>query len=131
MAAAVADFRPRHRQTQKIKKQPDTEPLTLELKRNPDILASISHTGLIKVGFAAETEDLLANAEKKLTAKTLDMIVANDATATIGSGTSTAIILRPGQRPESLPEMTKEALAQHILEQVAEIVTRNKSGATR
>jgi phosphopantothenoylcysteine decarboxylase/phosphopantothenate--cysteine ligase len=131
MAAAVADFRPRHRQTQKIKKQPDTEPLTLELKRNPDILASISHTGLIKVGFAAETDDLLANAEKKLTAKTLDMIVANDATATIGSGTSTAIILRPGQRPESLPEMTKEALAQHILEQVAEIVTRNKSGATR
>ncbi|MDQ3778954.1 MAG: bifunctional phosphopantothenoylcysteine decarboxylase/phosphopantothenate--cysteine ligase CoaBC [Chloroflexota bacterium] len=131
MAAAVADFRPRHRQTQKIKKRSGSDTLTLELERNPDILASISQAGLIKVGFGAETEDLLANAEKKLTAKTLDMIVANDATATIGSGVSTAIILRPGRPPESLPEMTKEALAQHILQHVAEIVTRNKSGATR
>ncbi|MCB0181623.1 MAG: bifunctional phosphopantothenoylcysteine decarboxylase/phosphopantothenate--cysteine ligase CoaBC, partial [Anaerolineae bacterium] len=88
MAAAVADFRPLTVAEQKIKKRGDTEGLVLELVRNPDILAEVAArkaTGTgpdITVGFAAETHDLLANAHEKLKRKRLDLIVANDVTAT-------------------------------------------------
>jgi phosphopantothenoylcysteine decarboxylase/phosphopantothenate--cysteine ligase len=79
-AAAVADYRPLEMAEQKIKKGTDT--LTLELTKNPDILAELGATKkefpCVLVGFAAETEELLSHAKAKLEAKNLDMIVAND-----------------------------------------------------
>ena len=90
-AAAVADFRPADPAAQKIKKAPGQEDLTVRLVRNPDILAEVAarrvETGWPKVviGFAAETQDLLANAAAKLASKQLDIIVANDVTEA-GSG---------------------------------------------
>nr|WP_235803561.1 bifunctional phosphopantothenoylcysteine decarboxylase/phosphopantothenate--cysteine ligase CoaBC [Lentilactobacillus kisonensis] len=81
MAAAVADYRPEHVASTKIKKRTDNQTINLKLVRNPDILQTISkikQDDQIIVGFAAETNDLLANAAKKIKAKKLDMIVAND-----------------------------------------------------
>ena len=79
---------------------------------NPDILASIDRPNLLKIGFAAETDDLIENAAQKLAAKGLEMIVANDAVSTIGAADSTATILT-GERTRSisLPTMSKETLA--------------------
>lgn len=126
MAAAVADFRPQHRQAHKIKKGAASDLMSVELTRNDDILASVSLPRLLKVGFAAETDDLIENATLKLSTKHLAMIVANDAAATIGSDDSTAVILRPNQSPESLPSMSKEDLAYHIMQRITELVPRNK-----
>ncbi|MEM8531641.1 MAG: bifunctional phosphopantothenoylcysteine decarboxylase/phosphopantothenate--cysteine ligase CoaBC [Chloroflexota bacterium] len=93
MAAAVADFRPAAQATHKIKKGSD-ETLTVELIRNPDILAGLAEQRhFIKVGFAAETEDLLENARSKLERKGLDMIIANEAVASIGQPDSQVTIL--------------------------------------
>ena len=69
MAAAVADYRPATARTSKIKKGDPDEPAAIELVRNPDILAGIDQPGLLKVGFAAETDDLIANAQEKLRRK--------------------------------------------------------------
>ena len=90
MSAAVSDFRPRTQFGSKLKKEKVGGDLTIELDRNPDIIAGVSDEGLFKIGFAAETDDLLANAADKLQSKGLAMIVANDAVATIGSDGSTA-----------------------------------------
>lgn len=85
MNAAVADFRPAVTAEAKLKKQPDTQGMTLELVTNPDIIAGLAaRSDLFKVGFAAETNDLLAHAQAKLERKGLDLIVANDAVASIG-----------------------------------------------
>ncbi|GAD15747.1 bifunctional phosphopantothenoylcysteine decarboxylase/phosphopantothenate--cysteine ligase CoaBC [Lentilactobacillus otakiensis] len=81
MAAAVADYRPAEVAKKKIKKTADNQTMSLELVRNPDILKEIStikQANQIVVGFAAETNDLIANAEKKIKSKNLDLIVAND-----------------------------------------------------
>jgi phosphopantothenoylcysteine decarboxylase / phosphopantothenate---cysteine ligase len=87
MNAAVADFRPARAVAQKIKKQGDAG-LTIELVANPDIVGGLAdRRTLFKVGFAAETDDLLANAQGKLERKGLDLIVANDAVASIGQPT--------------------------------------------
>lgn len=122
MAAAVADFRPRTQASGKIKKQPGQETLDLELVRNPDIIAETGWPGLLKVGFAAETDDLEANARKKLAAKGLAMIVANDAVQTIGSATSQAMFLYPDREAVVLPTMPKAALAARIIEAVADLL---------
>lgn len=124
MAAAVADFRPAHPSGHKLKKNPDENTQQLELVKNPDIIAGISHAGLVKIGFAAETDDLIANAAQKLQAKRLDMIVANDAVATIGATQSQATLLMPGREPESLPQMSKEELAGVIIARLAGIFAR-------
>lgn len=122
MAAAVADFRPDQVSERKLKKEgPDTG-RSLSLVRNPDILASIERPGLVKVGFAAETEDLEANATLKLRAKALAMIVANDAVATIGSDASTATIIRSDAPVERLPTMSKELLAAEIIARLTAIM---------
>ena len=85
MNAAVADFRPTTAADHKLKKGPNTTGLTVELVTNPDIIAGMADRHeLFKVGFAAETDDLLANAQGKLERKGLDLIVANDAVASIG-----------------------------------------------
>src|ERR1043165_5428579 len=85
-AAAIADYRPAHRAEQKIKKS--EEQITLTLERTPDVLSQVTTSranGMLVVGFAAETENLLANAKEKLQRKKLDAIVANDVTRE-GSG---------------------------------------------
>jgi phosphopantothenoylcysteine decarboxylase/phosphopantothenate--cysteine ligase len=122
MAAAVADFRPATAADQKVKKQPGQETWALDLVKNPDILASIDRPGLIKVGFAAETERILEYARQKLDAKGLDLIVANDAVATIGSRRSAATLIPRDGDPVTLPELDKPEVARRIIEAVARLL---------
>lgn len=118
MAAAVADYRPTTRSDRKLKKGGGNTTPTLVLAQNPDIVAGIQRPGLVKVGFAAETEDLIAQAAAKLRAKGLAMIVANDAAATMDRPDSAATILRPGLPPEILPRMPKSAVASAIADRL-------------
>ena len=117
MAAAVADYSPERFIPRKLKK--GEKPIQLHLKPNPDILKELGakKNGQILVGFAAETEELVANAKKKLREKNLDLIVANDVTAE-GSGfegdTNVATILDRKGNVQPLPLMTKEELADRI-----------------
>jgi phosphopantothenoylcysteine decarboxylase/phosphopantothenate--cysteine ligase len=119
MAAAVADYRFVQPANRKLKR--GAGPLDLRLEPNPDILKELGamKDGKFLVGFAAETEDLTANAKKKLSAKNLDMIVANDVTRD-GSGfdgdTNIATILDRNGAARSLPLMTKDELADQILD---------------
>lgn len=129
MAAAVADFRPRTQATGKIKKQPGQESMQIDLVRNPDIIAETNRPGLIKVGFAAETDDLEANARAKLASKGLAMIVANDAVRTIGSAESEATLLYPDREAERLPTMPKSALAERIVDAVQELIAARGGAA--
>ena len=119
MSAAVSDFRPRNQFGSKLKKEKVGGELTIELDRNPDIVAGVSTKGIFKIGFAAETDDLLANAADKLRGKGLAMIVANDAVTTIGSDDSTAILLFADGSQEQLPALTKEEVAGIILDRAA------------
>jgi len=120
-AAAVADYRPVARASAKVKKK--GEGLTLELVPNPDILADLGRlpAAPLLVGFAAETEDLAVNAAKKLAAKNLDLIVANDVTAPgAGFDADTNIVrlfYRDG-REEALPQERKERLAHQLLDRI-------------
>ncbi|MEA2644959.1 MAG: phosphopantothenoylcysteine decarboxylase / phosphopantothenate---cysteine ligase [Chloroflexota bacterium] len=118
MAAAVADFRPRRRADRKLKKAEMSE--SLELERNDDILGSLGGAGrLVKVGFAAETHDVLDHAQEKLMAKGLDLIVANDVSdPSIGMGSAdnaVSIIGRDGSR-EDLGRAPKMEIADHVLD---------------
>lgn len=118
MAAAVADFRPEQIAEQKIKKG-EEQGLTLHLVRNPDILAELApRQDVIKVGFAAETEALLANARQKLERKGLDMIVANEAVASIGSVESQVTLLTADGDVERLPVQLKSLSAEAILDAI-------------
>lgn len=126
MAAAVADFRPKHPASQKMKKQGQTDQ-TLDLERTTDILASLSaqRTTQLIVGFAAETCDLIAHAKDKLTAKGLDLIVANDVTmegAGFGSEQNAATLIDREGAVTELPLMPKRALADAILNRVHELL---------
>jgi phosphopantothenoylcysteine decarboxylase/phosphopantothenate--cysteine ligase len=120
-AAAVSDYRPAQRARSKLKKGPAT--LTLELVRTPDILKAVGAAKgeRILVGFAAETEDLLANARAKLAAKNLDLVVANDVTAE-GSGfageTNAGVLLRRDGSRLDVPRTSKRELAERILDEV-------------
>ena len=120
MAAAVADYQPAEAVGQKIKRR--QKGLTLSLVRTPDILAEIGRrAGLVKVGFAAETEDLLTNARRKLDEKRLDLIVANNVTAEgsgFGSDTNRVTLL-DGEGEEELPLMSKYEVAGRVLDRVA------------
>lgn len=122
-AAAVADYTPETVAVQKIKKsESGNEGLTLRLKRTPDIVATLAaqkRPGQVVIGFAAETEDLLANAQSKMKRKRLDLIVANDVTtegAGFDSDTNIVTLLWPDGRAESLPQMTKRAVAERLLD---------------
>jgi phosphopantothenoylcysteine decarboxylase/phosphopantothenate--cysteine ligase len=130
MAAAVADFRPETLSPGKIKKTEGQNYFDLRLVRNPDILAAIDRPNLLKVGFAAETDDLLENAARKLEAKGLAMIVANDAESTIGAPNSTATILTANGEVTALPTMSKEALAVEIVKIVADLLGNVRSRET-
>jgi len=129
MAAAVADFRPETESPRKLKKTTDQQYLDLRLVRTVDILGSIERPTLLKIGFAAETDNLVENAKQKLAAKGLEMIVANDAVSTIGEPTSRATILTAEGVVTTLPRMSKETLAAKILEMIADIFDRKKSDA--
>ncbi|MCL6635913.1 MAG: bifunctional phosphopantothenoylcysteine decarboxylase/phosphopantothenate--cysteine ligase CoaBC [Peptococcaceae bacterium] len=120
-AAAVADYRPRKAAAQKIKKLGDT--ITVELEKNPDILAELGRrkTAQILVGFAAETEDLERNARLKVEAKNLDLLVANDVTmpgAGFGTDTNIVKLVYPDGSVVPLPKMDKRTLAHRILDVV-------------
>jgi phosphopantothenoylcysteine decarboxylase/phosphopantothenate--cysteine ligase len=126
-AAAVADYRPALRADAKIKKT--AAPKTLELIKNPDILAELGKNKgeRLLVGFAAETGDLLQNAGRKLAGKNLDMVVANDisqAGAGFNIDTNIVKLLFKEGRVEELPIMGKEELADVILDRVVEMKVR-------
>lgn len=133
MAAAVADFRPATVAEQKIKKTDDDNAgLTLELTRNPDILLSIkaqreqSGSPKVIIGFAAESENLLTNAESKLRRKGLDLLIANDISATdagFGVDTNRVIILDAAGRQETLPLDTKTRIAELIIERLTDLLS--------
>ena len=123
MAAAVADWRPAQRSPRKLKKR-EMEP-TLRLEPTTDILAAaMERKGRrIFVGFAAETGNLVAEARSKLKKKGLDLIVANDVSkpdSGFDADTNRAVMISAGSaaRPVELPLMTKDALADRILEWV-------------
>jgi phosphopantothenoylcysteine decarboxylase / phosphopantothenate---cysteine ligase len=126
MAAAVADYQPKTRADQKIKKESTGEGMTLELVKTPDILAE-ARGDFLKVGFAAETQDVVENARKKLQNKKVDLFVANDVTAP-DSGFSVdtnrvTIISRDGNT-ESLPLMSKREVADQVLDRVVGLLKK-------
>jgi phosphopantothenoylcysteine decarboxylase/phosphopantothenate--cysteine ligase len=125
MAAAVADFRPKVAEVGKIKKEGGVPEIVLE--PTPDILASLGahkRPGQILVGFAAETTDVVANAESKLRRKNLDLIVANDVSAAqVGfqHDTNAVTLLRAGGISTEVPLTDKRSVARAILECIAEL----------
>lgn len=127
MAAAVADFRPATPSARKIKKR--RGPLTqLELEATDDILRELGErrTSQVLVGFAAETEDLLAHAQEKLHAKGVDLLVANDVTAAgsgFGSDTNRVVLLTREGAPEELPLLPKREVADCILDRILTVQT--------
>lgn len=125
-AAAVADYRPDQRVSQKVKKG-DAEKAQLDLQQNPDILAELGKLkeNHILVGFAAETNDLLVNAGYKLENKNLDMIIANDVTqpdSGFDAETNTVHLLYRGGRVEALPNMGKDEVAGVVVDRLSELL---------
>jgi phosphopantothenoylcysteine decarboxylase / phosphopantothenate---cysteine ligase len=125
-AAAIADYRPTQRAEQKIKKS--EEQITLTLERTPDVLSQVAATranGMLVVGFAAETENILENAKDKLRTKKLDAIVANDVTRQ-DSGFDSAtnaitIITKDRDDPIELPLLSKREAADRILDVIVSL----------
>ncbi|RIK45187.1 MAG: bifunctional phosphopantothenoylcysteine decarboxylase/phosphopantothenate--cysteine ligase CoaBC [Chloroflexi bacterium] len=120
MAAAVADYRPATTADHKIKKHDG--PMTVELVRNPDILATVATPGTLRVGFAAETQDIERNARDKLQRKNLDMIVANDARLAMGSDDNAVTIYFRDGRLLEVPTAHKDVVATRIVEAIAELL---------
>jgi phosphopantothenoylcysteine decarboxylase/phosphopantothenate--cysteine ligase len=123
--AAVADFRPKATAGQKIKRKGE---MTLELEPTADILAEIARrkTAQIVVGFAAETENVLENARKKLAAKSLDAIVVNDVShegVGFDSDRNAVTIISQSEVVE-VPETSKWEVAHRVLDQVVKLRKR-------
>lgn len=121
MAAAVADYQVAEVSTAKIKKE--SGDLTLKLVHTPDILAEVKGN-FLKIGFAAESQDLIANARKKVEKKKLDLIVANDITeehSGFGADTNKVVLIGKDGMPESLPVMSKRAVAERILDRIVRL----------
>ena len=121
-AAAVVDYRPAQRASEKIKKTEST--LSLNLERTPDILGEVAAArtnGLLVVGFAAETNDVVSNAQAKLQAKKLDAIIANDVSRDdIGfdKDMNAITIITTDAPPQEIPALTKLESAHRILDEV-------------
>ncbi|MFD9879647.1 phosphopantothenoylcysteine decarboxylase domain-containing protein, partial [[Kitasatospora] papulosa] len=120
MAAAVADFRPAAYASGKIKKKDGQEPAPITLVRNPDILAEVAadraRPGQLVVGFAAETDDVLANGREKLRRKGCDLLVVNEVgeRKTFGSEENEAVVLGSDGGETAVPYGPKEALADTV-----------------
>jgi len=132
-AAAVSDYRPRDKAEQKIKKGEENQ--TLEMVKNPDILAELgSKKGdfpRILVGFSAETRDLVANARQKLEKKNLDMIVANDVSredAGFDSDTNLVKVMYRDGHMEEFPLMTKAEVANQLLGRIKDLWENRSPG---
>jgi phosphopantothenoylcysteine decarboxylase/phosphopantothenate--cysteine ligase len=124
MAAAVADYQPKKVEAAKIKK--NSQSLTLELVKTPDILAELKGD-FVRIGFAAESEDLIENARQKLERKSLDLIVANDITAADSGfevNTNRVVLIDRNNKIESLPLLTKREVAERVLDRVVELLIR-------
>ena len=124
MAAAVADFRPAEVSTQKRKKQEHGADWELALQENPDLLAGLEGN-FVKVGFAAETNDLIENAAAKLHKKGLDLVVANDVTdpeSGFGQDTNRVVLIDGRSEPETLPLLSKYDAAQRVLDRVVALL---------
>jgi phosphopantothenoylcysteine decarboxylase/phosphopantothenate--cysteine ligase len=127
MAAAVADYRPVKAAKDKIKK--GKAGLTLELELTPDILGTVKGN-FIKVGFAAESSNLVGNAREKLKQKGLALIVANDITASdsgFGTDTNRVTIIDLEGKVSNLPLLPKREVADKVLDRVAKLFPRPKS----
>ncbi len=124
--AAVADWRPKVASEQKIKKDGVTVP-ALELEANPDIVTSVAHSKKrprCVVGFAAETENVVGNALNKLQNKGLDLIVANNATATFGKDTNSVVFLS-AKECVTIEKSDKLEIARELVGRIAEILERS------
>lgn len=133
MTAAVADYRVESQVPRKIKREEEGD-LTIKLVRNPDILAGLADRRLFKVGFAAETDDLIANAKSKLERKGAQMFVANDVLAPgsgFGTDTNQVTLLDWLGGVVPLPLMTKRAVADAILDRVRELLPVYEQEARR
>ncbi|MFH8517119.1 bifunctional phosphopantothenoylcysteine decarboxylase/phosphopantothenate--cysteine ligase CoaBC [Streptomyces gelaticus] len=125
MAAAVADFRPAEYATGKIKKKDGQEPAPITLVRNPDILAEVAgeraRPEQIVVGFAAETDNVLANGREKLRRKGCDLLVVNEVgeRRTFGSAENEAVVLAADGGETQVPYGPKEALADTVWDLVS------------
>ena len=132
MAAAVADFRPVRPHGAKLKKR-DGVP-SLELEPTVDVLAAVSasrRAGQVLVGFAAETDDLEANARRKLIGKNLHVIVANDVSGDrsgFGHDTNEVVILTSDGERRLVPLTAKREVARAVLDAVADAMARSRSG---
>ncbi len=124
MAAAVSDFRPAETAQHKVKKAAGDDGPTLRLVQNPDFLLEVPDS-IVKVGFAAESEDLLENARQKLSSKRLDLIAANDITATdsgFGVDSNRVTILDSKGGTEEVPLCSKYEVGHRILDRVAALL---------
>lgn len=127
-AAAVADWRVRGNRKQKIKKTKSSTPPTLALVENPDILATIAKHHTLRpnlvVGFAAETQDVIALAQAKRERKGCDWIIANDVSASSGvmGGDSNLVHVITAEGTETWPRMPKEEVAKRIVQRIADHV---------
>lgn len=122
MAAAVADYAPTSPAPEKLKKSEGE--FVLRLSRTEDILAAVRDVS-VRVGFAAETEDLVKNAQAKLRSKGLDLVVANavgGADSPFGADTNQAILLSKSGNPEELPRLSKRELAERILDRARDLL---------
>lgn len=122
MAAAVADYRPATAAEQKIKKSGDE--LTIELAKTTDILDT-ARGDFVRVGFAAESENLVSNATEKVIRKSLDLIVANDITdadSGFGSDTNRVVFIDRELKVEELPLLTKYEVGERILDRVRDLL---------
>ena len=119
MAAAVSDWRPKEAADHKLKKQAGVEEMTLQLVNNPDLLKTMAQKkrpDQVVIGFAAETNDLLANASRKLAAKGADAIVANDVSGdAFGGDEDQVTILEASKEIDPWPRMSKQAVADRLV----------------
>jgi phosphopantothenoylcysteine decarboxylase/phosphopantothenate--cysteine ligase len=135
MSAAVADFRPKAAAPGKLKKRDGAPEIVLE--PTPDILAELGATkrsGQVLVGFAAETDDLIANASAKLAAKHLDLIVANDVGAPqvgFAHDTNAVTLLRPDAEPVEIDLASKRDVARAVIDTIIDIRGADILGSIR
>jgi phosphopantothenoylcysteine decarboxylase/phosphopantothenate--cysteine ligase len=126
MVAAVADWRAAQAPEQKIKKDGGNIP-ALNLTENPDILASLAthaHRPRLLIGFAAETEKIVAHAQAKLAKKGCDWIVANDVSGDVMGGANNAFHIVTKDGVDSWPESAKDVIARKLMEKVADALTK-------